>query len=380
MSTELEDGLKNLGFDITQGEPPAELNMETPEVSPVPEDQQESVIDLSGVFQQEQQTAPEADSSESSLQTESTTEEPPQEVPQVEEDSAEYTDAELESAITSFIGERLGLNLESVDQLAQLLNAQNSPSIDERVQAIADFVSETGRDPMDWFRYQSINSSEMDDLTAVRLQLQTDYPNLSGEEVNLLLNSKYKIDEDLYSEDEIKLSKLQLKIDADKAKKEIERLRESYKMPILQDSTNEIESPITAEWLGMMEAEANNIDSLTFELGKDNNFEFAISPEYRQQMIASNSRLDEFFDQYVDNSGSWNYEMLHAHRALIDNIDEIAKSLYNQGLSDGRRQLVEKAANVNVSGPKPSESNNTGNIAKQLLDAFYGDNNLSIKL
>jgi uncharacterized protein (DUF2164 family) len=380
MSTELEDGLKNLGFDITQGEPPAELNMETPEVSPVPEDQQESVIDLSGVFQQEQQTAPEADSSESSLQTESTTEEPLQEVPQVEEDSAEYTDAELESAITSFIGERLGLNLESVDQLAQLLNAQNSPSIDERVQAIADFVSETGRDPMDWFRYQSINSSEMDDLTAVRLQLQTDYPNLSGEEVNLLLNSKYKIDEDLYSEDEIKLSKLQLKIDADKAKKEIERLRESYKMPILQDSTNEIESPITAEWLGMMEAEANNIDSLTFELGKDNNFEFAISPEYRQQMIASNSRLDEFFDQYVDNSGSWNYEMLHAHRALIDNIDEIAKSLYNQGLSDGRRQLVEKAANVNVSGPKPSESNNTGNIAKQLLDAFYGDNNLSIKL
>ena len=380
MSTELEDGLKNLGFDITQGEPPAELNMETPEVSPVPEDQQESVIDLSGVFQQEQQTAPEADSSESSLQEESTTEEPPQEVPQVEEDSAEYTDAELESAITSFIGERLGLNLESVDQLAQLLNAQNSPSIDERVKAIADFVSETGRDPMDWFRYQSINSSEMDDLTAVRLQLQTDYPNLSGEEVNLLLNSKYKIDEDLYSEDEIKLSKLQLKIDADKAKKEIERLRESYKMPILQNSTNEVESPITAEWLGMMEAEANNIDSLTFELGKDNNFEFAISPEYRQQMIASNSRLDEFFDQYVDNSGSWNYEMLHAHRALIDNIDEIAKSLYNQGLSDGRRQLVEKAANVDVSGPKPSDSNNTGNIAKQLLDAFYGDNNLSIKL
>lgn len=380
MSTELEDGLKNLGFDITQGEPPAELNMETPEVSPVPEDQQESVIDLSGVFQQEQQTAPEADSSESSLQEESTTEEPPQEVPQVEEDSAEYTDAELESAITSFIGERLGLNLESVDQLAQLLNAQNSPSIDERVKAIADFVSETGRDPMDWFRYQSINSSEMDDLTAVRLQLQTDYPNLSGEEVNLLLNSKYKIDEDLYSEDEIKLSKLQLKIDADKAKKEIERLRESYKMPILQNSTNEVESPITAEWLGMMEAEANNIDSLTFELGKDNNFEFAISPEYRQQMIASNSRLDEFFDQYVDNSGNWNYEMLHAHRALIDNIDEIAKSLYNQGLSDGRRQLVEKAANVDVSGPKPSESNNTGNIAKQLLDAFYGDNNLSIKL
>lgn len=383
MSTELEDGLKNLGFDITSGEPPAELNMETPEVSPIPEDQKDSVIDLSGALGESQaepvqETATEAVSSESSLQSESIQQ--PEET-QVEEIDAEMSDEEFEAAVAGFISERLGVELNSIEDLSSLLTATQSVDIDERVKAIADFVSETGRDPMDWFRYQSINASEMDDVTAVRLQLQTDYPNLSNEEVDLLINSKYKIDEDLYSDDEVKLAKLQLKIDADKAKKEIDRLRESYKLPILQQNAQEeIESPITAEWISLMEAEADNIKELTFELGPDKEFDFALTPEYRQQMKQKNARLDEFFDQYVDNKGNWNYEMLHAHRALIDNIDEIAKSLYNQGLSDGRRNLVEKAANVDVSGPNPTESNNTGNIAKQLLDAFYGDNNLSIKL
>lgn len=383
MSTELEDGLKNLGFDVTSGEPPAELNMETPEVSPIPEDQKDSVIDLSGMLGETQaepvqETATEAVSSESSLQSESIQQ--PEET-QVEEIDAEMSDEEFEAAVAGFISERLGVELNSIEDLSSLLTATQSVDIDERVKAIADFVSETGRDPMDWFRYQSINASEMDDVTAVRLQLQTDYPNLSNEEVDLLINSKYKIDEDLYSDDEVKLAKLQLKIDADKAKKEIDRLRESYKLPILQQNAQEeIESPITAEWISLMEAEADNIKELTFELGPDKEFDFALTPEYRQQMKQKNARLDEFFDQYVDTKGNWNYELLHAHRALIDNIDEIAKSLYNQGLSDGRRNLVEKAANVDVSGPNPTESNNTGNIAKQLLDAFYGDNNLSIKL
>lgn len=382
MSTELEDGLKNLGFDLISGEPPVELNMETPDVAPISEDQKDSVIDLSSVFGNSQptenDTETEAPSSEGSLQKESIQQPEPA---LVEDNNAEMSDAEFDAAVAGFISERLGLNLTSVDDLSSLLSANQSVDIDDRVKAIADFVSETGRDPMDWFRYQSINASEMDDLTAIKIQTQTEYPNLSNEEVNLLINSKYKVDEDLYSEDEIKLSNLQLKIDAGKAKKEIERLRESYKLPILQkNDSQEIDSPITPEWISLMEAEADNIKELTFELGPDKEFDFALTNEYKQQMKASNSRLDEFFDQYVDSNGSWNYEMLHSHRALIDNIDDIAKSLYNQGLSDGRRQLVEKAANVDISGPNPIESKNTNNVAKQLLDAFYGDNNLSIKL
>ena len=46
---------------------------------------------------------------------------------------------------------------------------------------------------------------EMDDMTAIQVQMASDYPNLSQEEVNLLISSKYKLDPDLHSEDEVKL-------------------------------------------------------------------------------------------------------------------------------------------------------------------------------
>lgn len=371
MSTELEDGLKNMGFEISDGEPPVEFADASPDVTGPTEEEKNSILDFSGA--EPQQTESEAVSSESSLN------QPTEEVVSADavEEDAEWSDEEFETAMAQLVGERLGLELNSLEDLQSFLSANNQASIDERVKAIADFVSETNRDPMDWFRYQSINTSEMDDLTAIKIQTQAEYPNLSNEEVNLLINSKYKTDEDIYSEDEIRLSNLQLKIDAQKAKAEIERIRDSYRSPIVQEnSQQEFESPITPEWISAMEREADGMSTLTFDLGQGAEFDFAITPEYRQHMKAQNARLDEFFDQYVDQSGNWNYELLHAHRALIDNIDEIAKSLYNQGMSDGRRQLVEKAANVDMSGPAPSSNQNTDNVSKQVMNALFGDNDM----
>ena len=75
--------------------------------------------------------------------------------------------------------------------------------MDERLQVIADFVQETGRSPQDWFTYQSLNPSEMDDVTAVRVQMASEYPNLAPDELNMLIQSKYKTDPDLHTEEEM---------------------------------------------------------------------------------------------------------------------------------------------------------------------------------
>ena len=71
----------------------------------------------------------------------------------------------------------------------------------------------------------------MDDMTAIRIQMSNEYPNLSYDELNLLVNSKYKIDADLYSEEEVNLAKLQLKMDGDKARRDIEDIRQGYAAP-----------------------------------------------------------------------------------------------------------------------------------------------------
>jgi uncharacterized protein (DUF2164 family) len=383
MDNPLEQALKASGYSLEENEPAVtqpepevidatslnqEVSNETVERTPKP------------ATAEPQQTADETTVSEAATQS------PEVDVPQSSLESAEepeMSQEEFEAGVAQFISERLGLELDSLEQLTEILNApKQTADIDERVKAIADFVAETGRDPQDWFTYQSLNPSEMDDLAAVKLQMAVEYPNLASEEIDMLIGSKYKIDEDLYSDDEIKLSKLQLKIDAQKSRTEIDRIRDSYKAPVkAQQETQqqEVQSPITKEWIKTMSDEVDALEALTFELG-DTEFNFGIRPEYRNQLKQKNERLDEFFDQYVDNDGSWNFEMLNAHRAVLDNIDEIAKAIYNQGLSDGQRKLVEKTANVDVSGPAPANQQNTNSVYEQVMNALGNDTSLKFKL
>ena len=380
MSNDIENALGAMGFEVTSGEVPEGTQLDAPTFS-APEGAE--VLDFSGAMEQPQGQTPEPEATQEPSYTQESEQQPEQEIAQSSfnnEPEPEMSEQEFESAIANYVSEKLGVSIDSLEQLTQLLEAQKSPSIDERVKAIADFVEETGRDPYDWFRYQSINPSEMDDISAVKLQLAVDYPNLSNEDVDLLVRSKYKVDEDLYSDEEIRLSKIQLKIDADKAKRDIEKLRENYRMPVKQEaSREEVQSPIDENWIRTMSQEVDSLEALSFQLG-DQEFNFGINDQYKSSLKDKNARLDEFFDQYVDDSGSWNFELLNSHRALVDNIDEIVNSIYKQGLSDGQRKLVETAANVDVSNPRPAQSKAADSVASQIFNYLNSNDGLRLKI
>ena len=251
---------------------------------------------------------------------------------------------------------------------------QQQAEIDERVKVIADFVQKTGRSPEDWFRYQAINPSEMDDLTAIKMSMTSEYSDLNDEEIDMLVGSKYKLDEDLYTDDEIKLSKLQLKIDANKSRQSIEELRNSYTMPQAVE-TEAVQSPIDEDWIKAMTEETNALEALSFEL-PGGEFNFGITDDYKNQLIDKNSNLETFFDQYISQDGQWDYDTFNTHRAVVDNIDAIAKSIYQQGLSDGQRKIVDQAANVSTKSPNVGTGNNTNNLEQQILDALNVDKTL----
>ncbi len=57
----------------------------------------------------------------------------------------------------------------------------------------------------------------------------------------------------------------------------------------------------------------------------------------------------------------------------------IAKALYQQGLSDGQRNLVGKAANVQMQTPGVGQGQGVDPIAEQLKNALMGGNDTTIK-
>lgn len=288
-----------------------------------------------------------------------------------------FSDEELESTVLSYLSERLGRDFSSFDDLTP---AQQQRELDERVSAIASFVEETGRSPEDWFMYQRLNPSEMDDLTAVQIQMSLDYPSLSQEEISTLVSSKYKIDPDMHTDDEVNLSKLQLKIDAESARKTVDGFRSQYSAPEV-NSDQESDSLFDENWVNSMRSELDALEGIDFDLGNGGKFTFGLGDKYKSQLAEKNSRLDEYFDPYVHEDGSWDFDKLNMHRAVVDNIETIVKSVYQQGMSDGQRGIVNKAANVNTKSPNQGNVQPQSNpLADQLRQALGGGDRMSFKL
>ena len=283
------------------------------------------------------------------------------------EETQEYTDSDYEEAVLSYMSERLGREFSSFDDFS----TPQQKALDERIESIARFVEETGRSPQDWFAYQSLNPSEMDDVTAIRVSMASEYPSLSAEELNVLVNSKYKLDPDLNSEEEVRLAQVQLKVDAQNAKQKIEELRSQYQAPEVKQSENA--EPIVDEaWVSQMSREVDQMTGLEFDLGNDKSFTFGLDDAYKSQLKQKNARLDEYFDPYVNDDGNWDYDKLSAHRAVVDNIDAIVASAYKQGLGDGQRTLVDRAANVQSQTPTETGANQSNPLTDQLKQIMLG--------
>lgn len=339
-----------------------------------PEQLQESMqADLQGQPQQEQQ--PQEAVSQPTEQTQPEVQDFQQEsTPTGVEPSGEYSDEDVESGVLSFLSERLGREVSSFDDLSP---AQQQAFDDERVKAIADFVETTGRSPRDWFAYQSLNPSEMDDATAVRINLAAEYPNLAPDEINLLIKDKYKLDSDLYSDEELRLSKLQLKIDAQKAKQSIEEIRQRYNAP---DPSVSPQSIVNEDWMSEMSSELDNMTGVEFDLGNGRSFTYGLDDNARSTIKDANSRLDNYFDRYIRDDGSWDFETLNSHRLVLENIDSIVSSAYRQGLGDGQKNLVNKAANVSVDPARRPDNQNINSVAEQLKQQLGNRGVLNVKI
>lgn len=287
----------------------------------------------------------------------------------------EISEDDLEGAVLSFLSERLGRDIDSLDDINQ---AQQEVQLDERVEAIAKFVSETGRDPRDWFLYQSLNASEMDDMTAISVQMSTQYPNLSQEEITTLVGSKYKLDSNLHTEEEIRLSQLQLKMDAQGARDAVSQLRDEYAAPVVDEQGGQDEPFVTEQWLDNMATELDALESVEFDLGNGETFNFGLDQNYKVQLAGKNARLEEFFDPYVQEDGEWNHDKFNVHMAVLDNIETIVSSVYSQGMADGKRGLVDQAANVNAQSPNQGGTpQSEDSLTAQLREALGGGSGLS---
>ena len=295
---DLENAMAQAGFKLSE---------DMPAQQPTENDVEQTMADTTDVPAPSETVSEQApvESSVPDTQPETVSEPPVQEAaPQVTQNDV-APDIDVESEVLKYLSERLGTEVSDFSYLNDAIS--NKPvEIDERVSAINDFVKKTGRSPEDWYKYQQLNPSEMDDVTAIRNQMVIEHDNLSIEEVNMLVNNKYKLDADRYDENEVTMAKLQLKMDAESARKTISELRDGYQLPVNERGEARSANPHYGR-LGAiaMTAEVNDFDGLIFnQLPSGENFTYGVKDEYQKDLSSARTLvLEEYFDDYVEDGG-----------------------------------------------------------------------------
>jgi hypothetical protein len=227
-----------------------------------------------------------------------------------------------EGEVLSYLSEKLGRNIDSLDSLSQQPDSKGVEFASEQLKALNDYVKETGRSVEDYFKAQSIDTENMSSEDLLKSYIGYNNPDYSSKEIELYFNHLYKQDSDKYDEDETALGSLQMKRDVREAKKLFQDVKQNYlsKAPSKSNEMSDKEAQeIRSNWVSNMESQVDELEGISFDInGNGEEFTFTVTDEARKSLKDSNANLDSFFNKYVSDDGSWDYDQLNQDMFILN--------------------------------------------------------------
>lgn len=256
---------------------------------------------------------------------------------------------------------------EGDDELREALlskfGVSKDPFANEQVAQLNKFIQDTGRSVDDYYRIQALDVENMDAKTAVLHSMALENPDMTSDEINLLFEDSYNLDEDEYSEREIAVAKAKLKRDGNKAIDTLSNLKSEWQKPLPQQQSQQQEvQPYLPENFGeVFKSQVSDIESFEFSVNdKGDVFEYKIDDKYGESVKPIDPQ--DPLGRYRDEKGNINASRMADEFALIDNIDSIIKSVWQQALGKGQKSTVVDKKNLNINQenrppetPKPTK-------------------------
>jgi hypothetical protein len=349
-----------------------------------PKELQREVVDLTGGSEQQVETTTENKTDEAA--------ETPKEAPVESQDnvdrslnneSSNQPEKEVVDANESvernkqeflkFINEQFKQNFDSIDSFNNALSTEKTSFANEQIEKMNNFVSETGRTIADYIRTQAVDYSKMSNEDVMRLTLKQENPELSMDEVNVLIESKYKLGKDKHSDAEKTLGKIELKKDVANARKSLIEMQEKYRMPVTNNDNSAEQETAQRDWVNNMSSEVDEVESITFDINDSGEqFTFALTDDHRKGLVDVNSNLNDFFNQYIGDNGDWNFDKLNTDMFVLSNFQDIIRSVANQYRSKGTEQVVKDIKNPSFNNEPRQNTERKRDILDELDDQMNG--------
>jgi hypothetical protein len=209
-----------------------------------------------------------------------------------------------------------------------------------------------------------------------RLELELENPNLNEKQIARLLKRSYSalFDESYDAQDtEYQEAMEDLSIDATRSVTKLKKHKESVQLPKVDlQQKEQNESAAKAAQEAFLKDVRQNVQSYTEEPIKlDKNLEIKYIPSDDTKKFVESSIVNNqtwFVDNYVKEN-KIDYPRLQRDMARIHDFDKIVKTVYEQGISVGKEQVVDNLENAseNVSSQKQQKASN---FKDQILEQF----------
>ena len=122
-----------------------------------------------------------------------------------------------------------------------------------------------------------------------------------------------------------------------------------------------------------MSNEASDVESISFNINDSGEeFTYALTEEHRNNLVESNSQLNNYFDKYVNEEGGWNFDKLNTDMIVLNNFEDIIRSVANQYRSKGTEQVVKDIKNPSFNNDNRVATNQNKSMLDQLDDQING--------
>ena len=325
-------------------------------------------------FDTEEEVKPEINSSDDKIDL-SKNKDSVQEIEEVVEKVEEPYQLKEED-ILSFIGERYGKEINSIEELMSA--REEAEKLPEDVAAYFKYKKETGRSLEDYVKLQQ-DFTKVDADTLLKEYLTITEEGLDPEDIDSLMED-YVYDEDLDDESVIKRTKLAKKKIIAKARRFFSEQQEVYKQPlesressaseneefqaykqyVSEAKTQQEESNRKTDWFSKKSDDLFGSEFKGFKFNVDDN-EILFSPGSASELRKAQDTPMNFVNKYLDDSGMLHdAEGYHRSLAIAMNPEKFASYFYEQGKSNATEDVIRKTKNINMSERSAPEVSTKG--------------------
>ena len=311
--------------------------------------------------------------------------------------STEETSEEVVSPdFNSMLSEKFDGKFKSFEELKEALENKPEPKSqkkyeDERLNTLLDFM-EKGGQMEDFLSTQLTNYDEMSDVDLIKAEMKALDRDLTDEDIALLFSDRYKLDEEEFEEDQIKLSKLKLRRDAKEAKRKLVEEQKKYlvtekkeepKQEIVEEKPQEVSTGMSQEeiarknkeWSDVVEKATSESEPIAFALNDNGeSFNYTLTDDVISKVKADMSDLSTFWTRYIKEDGTNDVQKLKKDFIVLNNYENILKAAYSQFRSQGREDVLKDIKNPSFEASSKTNSNDKKSLAAQIYNAWKKGN------